>query len=165
MTPGEWLKGWDYFMSHDDPVYVSEHRKSFGIDYEMPDLIRPDSRVTLIAISAARLGAREAVKRLEEQGIACDLFHLLWLKPFVPAPEILESLRRTGMGVVLDDDFEIAGPSRSIAYDLMHATGATVRALGLEDRTCGTAPHLENLAPPPARIVRAVEAMVSAVKP
>jgi hypothetical protein len=53
---------------------------------------------------------------------------------------------------VLDADYEIAGASRSIAYELMHASGVPVHALGLEDRVCGVAPHLENITPSPDNI-------------
>lgn len=156
MTPGEWLAAWDWFTSHDEPLYVSEHRRSFPVDYEMADQIQPNAAITLIAISAARLNAIEAVKQLEAEGVACDLVHLLWLKPFVPADELISSLRKTGLGLVIDSDFEIAGPSRSIAYELMLATGARVHSLGLEDRTAGFAPHLDNPTPPPGRIAERV---------
>ena len=47
-------------------------------------------------------------------------------------------------GLVIDSDYEVAGAVRSIAYELMHRSGVRY-ALGLEDRVCGVAPHLENI--------------------
>lgn len=161
MTPGEWHSVWEWFMSHEDPLYVSEHRRSFSIDYEMDPLLHRRADITLLAISAARLNALEAVQRLREEGMVCDLIHLLWLKPFSSTPVIRESLRAAGLGLVVDSDFEIAGPSRSIAYELMHESGVPVHALGLEDRTAGFAPWRDNPTPPAGKIVRRVKELLS----
>ena len=161
MTPGEWLQAWEWFTAHDDPLYVSEHRRSFPINQEMEPTLHPQAAVTILAISAARLNAREALTRLASEGIQCDLIHLVWLKPFQVTDMICHSLKKTGVGIVIDSDFEIAGPSRSIAYELMHATSVPVYALGLEDRTAGFAPHLDNPTPPVAKIVEFVKRLHS----
>jgi pyruvate dehydrogenase E1 component beta subunit len=161
MTPGEWQAAWDHFMSHDDPIYVSEHRRSFSIDYEMESEIGDKPAITIVAASAGRLNARDAVKKLAAEGIACDLIHAFWLKPFQVSAEMRASLARSGLGLVIDSDFEIAGAARSLAFDLMHASGKMVHALGLEDRTGGFAPHLDNPTPPVDKIVRVVKALVA----
>lgn len=160
MTPGEWQSAWEWFMSHDDPLYVSEHRRSFPIDYEMEPLIHRRADITLLAISAGRLNALEAVKLLQQEGITANLLHLVWLKPFSVTPVMLEALRATGLGLVIDSDFEIAGASRSIAYELMHQAGVSVHALGLEDRTGGFAPQCDNPTPPAGKIARRVKELL-----
>jgi pyruvate/2-oxoglutarate/acetoin dehydrogenase E1 component len=161
MTPAEYRSVWDRFMAHDDPIYVSEHRRSFTLKDEMENVVRDGAQVTVIGISAARLNMLEAVADLEARGIACDSFHLVWLKPLGISEEMLESLRRTGVGVVIDSDYEIAGAARSIAYELMHRTGVPVHALGLEDRVCGVAAHLENITPSPRRISDMIRGVVA----
>ena len=161
MTPGEYRAVWDHFIAHDDPIYVSEHRRSFTLKDEMSNTVREGAQVTIIGISAARLNMLEAVADLETRGIVSDTFHLVWLKPLGISGEILESLRRTGVGVVIDSDYEITGAARSIAYELMHRTGVPVHALGLEDRVCGVAPHLENITPSPGRISEMIRGVVA----
>lgn len=156
MTPGEWLESWNHFMTHDDPLYVSEHRKSFSINYEMEDIIQEGATITLFAISATRLVALEAVKLLKKEGIVCNLFHLMWLKPFKTKHEMFQSLQKTKLGLVLDSDFEISGPSRSIAYELMLKTNVPVHALGLEDRTAGFAPRFDNGTPTLERVLKQI---------
>jgi len=160
MTPQEWRAAWEWFMSHDDPLYVSEHRRSFPIDYEMTRVLNRRADITILAISAGRLNALEAVKLLNAEGITCDLIHVAWLKPFRMDDVILNSLNKTGLGLVVDSDFEIAGPSRSIAYELMLASSVPVHALGLEDRTAGFAPHLDNPTPPVEKIVKQVRTLL-----
>src|SRR6185295_5915694 len=92
--------------------------------------------------------------------ISVDLFHQVWLKPFAPSAAALESLSRTGIGLVIDSDFEICGAGQSIAYELMHQTGVPVHALGLEDRVCGAAPAVENITPSADRIADRIRALV-----
>lgn len=161
MTPREYHRVWDYFMAHDDPIYVSEHRRSFPIDYEMQDVILPQADITLFAISAARLNAIEAVKRLSQEGIKCNLIHVLWLKPFVVWAHMADALAgSTHGGIVLDGDY-VNGVAKCLAYDLMHATGRKVYALGLEERTAGFAPHLDNLPPTSERICSTVKEIIA----
>ena len=152
VTPKEYQSVWDHYMDHDDPIYVSEHRKSYTISQEMPNIYRSGADITVFPISGARLNMVEAVNLLLDEGITCNIFPILWLKPFSPSVEALESLRETKIGLVIDSDFEIAGASRSISYELMHLTGASVHALGLKDRVCGVATRLENITPSPKEI-------------
>lgn len=157
MTPQEYQSVWDYFISHDDAVFVSEHRRSFSLQEEMADQVDAEAEITVFAISAGRLNMLEASKILAKKGIRCNLFHLLWLKPFRPSALMLDCLKKTKLGLVIDSDFEITGASRSLAYELMHFSGAPVYALGLEDRVCGVAPHLENITPSPQKIAGLIE--------
>jgi len=157
MTPGEYLQITEYFKTHKDPLYVSEHRKSFDIDYEMSDIIRKNADITLFPISAARLNCVEAVKILEKLGIVCNLIHLLWLKPFTVSPLMLNALENSKYGgVVIDTDYE-NGVSKCIAHDISQHTNKKMRVLGLEERTAGFAPHLDNLPPSPENIVETVK--------
>jgi pyruvate/2-oxoglutarate/acetoin dehydrogenase E1 component len=160
MTPGEYRTVWDYFLAHDDPIYVSEHRRGFALTDEMPDRVSESAQLTVIAVSAARLNALEAIRILEDEDISVDLFHQVWLKPLTLSPDALASLSRTGIGLVIDTDFEICGAGRSIAYELMHQTGVPVHAIGLEDRVCGAAPATENITPSAQRIAEGIRALV-----
>lgn len=157
MTPAEYQAGWNHFMEHDGPFYCSEHRRSFKIDYEMPDILHHQADITLFPISVARLETLEAVKQLEQIGIACNVIHLVWLKPFVGLEKSLESLKKSFFGgIVIDTDYE-NGISKCLAYDLMMQSSKKVRVLGLEERTAGFAPHLDNLPPSTKKIVETVK--------
>ena len=165
MTPGEYQEVWDYYMSHDDPILVSEHRRSYLSKAEMPDLTQPNAQITIFPISASRFSALEAVKILEKEGIGCNVSHILWLKPFAPTPRFTDPLVASGLVLVIDSAFEIASAVRSIAYDLTTSTGLPVRALGQFDRSPGCAPNLENGTPAPERIAEVVRGMLRARRP
>lgn len=154
MTSNEWLACWQDFLDHDDPVYCSEHRRSFTIDYEIPDIINDKPVVTIFAISSARLNAIEAVKMLEKSGHKCNMFNIVNIKPFTIQPEYIDSINSSSISLVIDSDFEIGGASQSLSYDLMHASDKKVYAMGLEDRTGGVAINLDNLTPSPEKIIK-----------
>lgn len=157
MTSGEYESVWNHFMAHDDPIYVSEHRKSFSIDHEMPDQIQPEADITLFPISSTRLSAVEAAGRLAAEGIRVNIVHLLWLKPFRIEERMRTALASSRFGgLVLDGDFE-NGVAKCIAYDLVSVLGKPVGVLALEERTAGFAPHLDNLPPTADRIVAGVK--------
>ena len=160
MTPFEYQVVWQHYLDNDDPIYCSEHRRSFDLTNEMENVDHLEADITVIAISASRLNIVEAEEMLRKIGIRCNIFHLLWLKPFDPPDAMLESIKRTKIGLVLDSDYEITGASRSIAYELMHRTGTPVHALGIEDRVCGVAVRVENITPKPEKIVKTIQRLV-----
>src|SRR3990167_9129556 len=86
MTPLEWQEVWNYYLGHDDPVYCSEHRRSFNLKEEMKNQIDSltEADITIVGISEARLNALEAMVELKKAGFKINLFHQLWLKPFKP---------------------------------------------------------------------------------
>jgi len=73
---------------------------------------------------------------------------------------MIEALKESGCGVVIDSAYEICGASQSIAYDLMIATGIPVQAMGQFDRSPGVAKHLENGTPSADRIAESAEKLV-----
>ncbi|OGM96109.1 MAG: hypothetical protein A3B86_02135 [Candidatus Yanofskybacteria bacterium RIFCSPHIGHO2_02_FULL_38_22b] len=161
VTPKEYESAWEYSRTHYGPLYVSECKKCFAIDYEMENIIKPDADITILAISVTRLSALEAIRILEKQGIVCNLIHLVWLKPLLIQPDALNAIRMSRCGaLIVDMDFE-DGYSKCIAYELMHQTDKKARVIGLEERTSGFAAHLDNPPPSSERICEYVKKVVS----
>lgn len=160
MTPVEYRAVWNDYISHDEPMIVSEHRNSYTFCGELPDIIRQEARITIYAISATRFEAVRAVDRLEKEGIICNLVHLVFLKPIEWTGGLLNPLLQTGCGLVVDAGHEIAGASQAIAYELMCRTGFRVQALGLLDRTKCLCPPLQNRYPDAERICEAAKRVI-----
>lgn len=166
MTPDEYQKVWDFFLAHDDPIYVSEHRRSFSINYEMEDIIKPIADITIMAISSTRLNAIEAVNILEKDGVKCNLIHLLWLKPFTVNKKIISAINSSRFGgLILDGDYE-NGVLKCLAFDIIQkiyeslSSFKPIRVMGLEERAAGFAPKLDNLPPNPDKIVTMVKNII-----
>jgi pyruvate dehydrogenase E1 component beta subunit len=161
MTSGEYKKIWKVFMKNDDPMLISEHRRSFDQKEEMKNKISSDADITIYGISAARYNIIEAAKLVEQEGIKCNIVHILWLKPLDLLESIISPLKQSKLGLVVDSGFEIAGASQSIAYELMAKTGFLVKALGAEDRSVGAAKRYENTTPKPQKIAKIVRELVN----
>lgn len=134
MTSGEYKNIWEVFYQNDDPMYVSEHRRAYNIDYEMCDEVSDGADIVLYGISDSRLNIINAAEMLRRDGVKVNVVHITWLKP-LNIDKLLIPLKKSANAIIVDSGFEICGASRSIAYELMIKTGKKVYALALKDRT------------------------------
>ena len=160
VTPGEWLSCFDWWLEHGGPVYCSEYRRCYPLNDELPNIVESNADITIFPISATRLDALEAKKKLSQEGITCNIVNLVWLKPFNVDDIIQDTLSCSKYGgLVLDSDFE-NGASKCVAFDIMHKVGKQVHVFGLEERTAGFAKHLDNLPPTTEKVVKTVKQIV-----
>ena len=160
VTPNEWLSCYYWWLEHGGPIYCSEYRRCFPLNEELPHILQSNADITIYPISATRLDAIEARKRLRQDGIICNIVNVVWLKPYQETELMLDSLSESKHGgLVLDTDFE-NGASKCIATDLMLKSHKKVHVLGLEERTAGFAKHLDNLPPTTEKIVDYVKRII-----
>ena len=160
MTPKEYQYAYDTYMSEDDVYYISEHRKSYDNTEELENVIHSKADFTLFPISITRFEAEKARKTLEEQGYKINIIHQLWIKPFVFKESWKNALENSKYGgIVLDDDY-VHGVASFIAYEMMLASGKKVYAMGLENRTAGFHPEVDNLPPSAERIIKKFHTLI-----
>jgi pyruvate/2-oxoglutarate/acetoin dehydrogenase E1 component len=147
MTPNEYKSIWKTFIKNNDPLLVSEHRRSYKSNLEFKDITRRNSKITFFVISATRFNIELAQSKLKKNGIDSDVFHLVWLKPFKIKNQYIDSLNKTKIGVILDSSYEICSISENIACSLMQITKAKVYVQGMKDFSPGTSQKLENMTP------------------
>ena len=147
MTPGEYQYAYDSFMLDDDPYYVSEHRKSYDNTEESENIIYPVADFTIFPISITRLEMKKLVQLAEQEGIKLNIIHQLWIKPFIVENSWKVALDNSKYGGLVTDDDYVEGTASSIANELSLATGKRVYTLGLEPRTAGFHPSVDNLPP------------------
>lgn len=157
MTPEEYEETWAEFMANDDPMIVSEHRSSYSNRAELNDVVVTNADITLYAISSTRFEVEKAAELLLAHGFKCNIVHIWKLKPLELTPRLLDPLKASTAGMVIDPGHETAGAAESIAYRLSLATGYGVKALGIEDRTKCLIPPRQNKAPDAKRICEAVK--------
>jgi pyruvate dehydrogenase E1 component beta subunit len=160
MTPKEYQNVWNDFYKNDLPFFVSEHRSSYSISEEMPNIINSNSKITIMAISASRINALEALEELAQEGLECDIFHIVNLKPFEISDQLIKSLNNTNLGIVIDTDYETCGASQSIAYELMLKSNAKIYGYGLEDRVSGVSKKSENITPSKFKIKDKIKSLL-----
>ena len=153
MTPGEYQYAYDSFMLDDDPYYVSEHRKSYDNTEESENIIYPVADFTIFPISITRLEMKKLVQLAEQEGIKLNIIHQLWIKPFIVENSWKIALDNSKYGGLVTDDDYVEGTASSIANELSLATGKRVYTLGLEPRTAGFHPSVDNLPPTAEKIL------------
>jgi hypothetical protein len=144
MTPEEYVAVYKNFMDSDDPMYVSEHRKSYLNTEELYDVRIDKPDFVLFPFSITRF---EADKLVKNGKLKISVFHQLWIKPLKISNEAVENLKNSKYGgLVLDDDYP-NGIAKQVAYELMLASGKPVRVLAIEEKTAGFDPSKDNLPP------------------
>jgi transketolase C-terminal domain/subunit len=153
MTPGEYQNIYDCYMADDDPYYISEHRKSYDNTEEFENIIHPKADFTIFPISITRLEMNKLVQLAEQENIKLNIIHQLWIRPFnIPFSWRLALDNSVYGGLVTDDDY-VEGVASSIANELSLATGKKVHTLGLEPKTAGFYPQVDNLPPTAEKMI------------
>lgn len=154
MSPNEYKSIWQHYLKNDDPLLVSEHRRSYKESIEFKNYTNKKSKISIFAISACRFDMEEVKKILQSKNIEIDIFHIVWLKPFKIKTEYIKSLNKTNLGIVIDSSYEICSVAEHISYKLMHASKkAKIHTFGMKDKSPGCSPTLLNGTPSAKQIV------------
>jgi len=137
MTPKEYKSIWKIFIKNDDPLLVSEHRRSYKERIEFKDQIAKKAKVSLFLISACRFEQEKLKKIANKEGLQLDVFNVYWLKPFKFKKAYITSLNKTKLGLVIDSTYEICSISEHIAKTLMLNSNAKVHNFGMKDVSPG----------------------------
>ncbi len=156
MTPNEYKKVYDKFMSEQEVYYVSEHRGSFNNNKELINDIAGKKDFVIIAISITRFEAIKAKEALEKYGYKIGIVHILWIKPLKISKDSLKCISDSKFGgIVLDDDY-VDGISNSIANKLNHLTNKKIFTMGLSNKSAGFHKNVDNLPPSSKQITKKI---------
>ena len=172
-TPYDALGLFRAAREEEDPVIFVEHILLYSTRGEVPDELyvvplgkadikRPGNDYTIVAYSRMVLVALAAARRLAEQGIDAEVIDLRSLRPW-DAETILESVKRTGHAMVVDEAWrtggfgaEVASVIQEQAFDFLDGP---VTRVGGADVPMPYARDLERAAiPTEESVVRGVEA-------
>lgn len=153
MTPGEYQYVYDCFMNDDEPYYISEHRKSYDNTEELENIILPNADFTIFPISITRLEMKKLTELAKQENIHLNIIHQLWIKPFIVEDKWKIALDNSKFGGLVTDDDYVEGTASSIANELSLTSGKKVWTLGLEPRTAGFHPSVDNLPPSAEQII------------
>jgi len=135
------------------------HRVGFG----QANVLVNGGDATIVSVAVGVHRAVEAARRLENDGIDCEVIDLRSLRP-LDATSVIESVRKTGRLIVVDEDYRDFGLSGELAAVCLEAGLAPqYRRVCVED-TLPFARHLEDAALPNVdRITTAVTALMNSV--
>jgi len=154
MTPKEYQLAYDLYMEDNDPYYISEHRKSYDNTEEFSNIFNEgEVDFTIFPISITRFEMNKLLKLAEQENITLNIFHQFFLKPFYIMDSWISSLNNSKYGGLVTDDDYTEGISSSIANKLNLATGKKIYTLGLDPKTAGFYPSVDNLPPTAEKII------------
>ena len=128
-------------LRQDDPVIFVEHKGLYEVKGPVPegehlvplgkaDIAREGTDVTVVAVSKMRYVALEAAEKLDPEGISVEVVDPRTLSP-LDERTILDSVRKTGRLVVVDEDNPRCGVAADIvamvsrkAFDALQAAPA-----------------------------------------
>lgn len=111
-----------------DPVLIMESEKMYGDKGEIPeneylipigkaDIKRKGSNVTIVSFGKIIKVAYEAAEALAAEGIECEVIDLRTIRP-LDYTTVVESVKKTGRCVVLEESWPFASVASEIAYHL-----------------------------------------------
>ena len=161
MTPKEYEYAYNCYMNDDVPYYISEHRKSYDNTEELEDIVNDKADFTIFPISITRLEMKKLVELAKKENIRLNIIHQLWIKPFDMPLSWKHALTTSKYGgLVTDDDF-VEGTASSVANELNLVTGKKVYTLGLEAKTAGFYPNVDNLPPTAEKILEKLKQIIN----
>jgi pyruvate dehydrogenase E1 component beta subunit len=153
-----------------NPVVFFENKMMYGLegpvpahDYLVPlglaDIKRRGDDVTLVATSSMVHVATEAAQMLAEEGISAEVVDPRTLKP-LDISTIVDSVKKTGRAVVIDEGYLSYGASAEIASiiadEAFDFLDAPVKRVGATDVPVPFAPVLESATIPTATGVKGI---------
>ena len=115
-----------------NPVIFLEHELLYNSKGEVPldpeflvpfgqaNVMRTGSDVTIVAYARMSILALQAAVELEKEGISCEVLDLRTLNP-LDMETVIESARRTGRAVVVEECWRTAGLGGDIAHRIHEA--------------------------------------------
>ncbi|HZV82356.1 MAG TPA: pyruvate dehydrogenase complex E1 component subunit beta, partial [Geobacteraceae bacterium] len=160
-----------------NPVIFLEHELLYNSKGDVPEdteflvsfgranVMREGSDITIIAYARMSILAMQAAAELEKEGISCEVIDLRTLAP-LDTETFVESARKTGRAVVVEECWETAGLGGEIAYRIhqgcFDALLAPVKRIAGLDVPMPYSRQLEKLCiPQPETIMNAVRDVVS----
>jgi pyruvate dehydrogenase E1 component beta subunit len=122
----------------DNPVLFFQHKllgaskgpvpeEEYCVPFGVAKVVREGSDVTVVATSYMVKLALEAAGSLEERGVGVEVIDPLTLEP-LDIDRILESVRKTGRLVVVDEDTERCGVGAEIAMQVVERAFSSLEA-------------------------------------
>ncbi len=156
-----------YAIRDNNPVIYIEHRilhsqkgyvpkKQYSVSPGKARITVKGKDITLVGISYMQLECQRAQSYLQSVGIDAEVIDPIWLSP-LDIDTIVESVRKTGRLIVVDNDWITCGMSSEIVSQVVERLQGRreirVHRMGFAPVTCPPTPNLEKLFYPDASTI------------
>ena len=141
----------------DDPVVFFEHKMEYNRMFDVDDEIEPipfgkariareGKDITIVATSSMVMKSEAAAEKLASEGIDCEIIDLRTIVP-MDTETIIESVKKTGKLIVVDEAHEVCGigaeVAAAVADDVFYYLDAPIGRIGNPQTPLPFSPALE----------------------
>ena len=113
----------------DDPVIFFEHKMEYTNKYMIDESVEPipfgkanvtraGNDITIVATSSQVMKSESAADKLKQEGISCEVIDLRTIIP-LDRDTIIESVKKTGKLLIVDEAYEFCGIGAEIGANIM----------------------------------------------
>jgi pyruvate/2-oxoglutarate/acetoin dehydrogenase E1 component/TPP-dependent pyruvate/acetoin dehydrogenase alpha subunit len=124
-----------YRLKERMPANINEYTVPMGV----PEIVQPGEDVTIVTYGSMVRIAQEALARLKDHQISCELIDIQTLLPFDIHHRIVESLKKTNRVLFLDED--VPGGGTAYMFQQVMDKQGGYRWLDASPRCLSAAPH------------------------
>jgi pyruvate dehydrogenase E1 component beta subunit len=99
----------------------------FLVPFGRANILREGSDITIVAYAKMTMLALQAAAELEKEGVSCEVIDLRTLNP-LDSETFIESARKTGRAVVVEECWRSAGLGGDLAHQIHQACFDSLRA-------------------------------------
>jgi len=164
----------------DNPVVFFEHKMEYSNKFEIDDSVelipigkadikRAGTDITIVATSSQVMKSLKAAETLENDGISCEVIDLRSIVP-LDRDTIIQSVKKTGKLLIVDEAYEFCGIGAEITANLMedifYDLDAPVGRIATPNVPLPFSPALEfPIIPSADKIVAKVREITAQIKP
>lgn len=143
VTPLQWKEVWEEFLSRKDPMFVSEHRSTYEINYEF-EVNCKVPKVVVLTIGGTFIHLRKVSSELKLKKISHSAHSLLWINPIHILPTIKEEITNSELCVILDPGMKDFGVGAGIQRYISEFCQTKVTVIASKDKISGYSNNLKS---------------------
>ena len=155
VTPLQWKEVWKEFLSKKDPMFVSEHRSTYEIDYEF-EVDCKSPRVVVLSIGGTFINLREVSSELKLKKISHSAHSLLWISPIHISPNVIEEIANSKLCVILDPGSKDFGVGAGVQRYISELCQTKIIVIPSKDKISGYSDSLKSSIVPSETVINQI---------
>jgi pyruvate/2-oxoglutarate/acetoin dehydrogenase E1 component len=143
VTKLQWKEVWKQFLSKKDPMFVSEHRSTYEIDYEF-EVHSKAPKVVVLSIGGTFINLRDVSSKLQEKKINHSAHSLLWISPIQISANVIEEIVKSSLCVILDPGSKDFGVGAGVQQYISELCQTKIIVIASKEKISGYSSNLKS---------------------
>jgi len=143
VTKIQWKEVWKQFLSKKDPMFVSEHRSTYEIDYEF-EVHSKAPKVVVLSIGGTFINLRDVSSKLQEKKINHSAHSLLWISPIQISANVIEEIVKSSLCVILDPGSKDFGVGAGVQQYISELCQTKIIVIASKEKISGYSSNLKS---------------------